>query len=58
MITRRAGRLTPAASVDVAHNTEMLPFLYPFSMISLSSIDNPVNEYTCMYGYVLTVECD
>lgn len=40
-ITRRAGRLTPAAKVEVAHSTEMAPVLYAFSTNSRSSPVRP-----------------
>ncbi len=40
-MTLRAGRLTPAASVEVAHSTEMAPVLYAFSTSSRSSDVSP-----------------
>ena len=40
-MTLRAGRLTPAAKVDVAHSTEMAPDLYAFSTSSRSSDVKP-----------------
>lgn len=38
-MTRRAGRLTPAARVEVAASTEMAPLRYASSITSLSSCD-------------------
>jgi len=40
-MTLRAGRLTPAAKVEVAHSTEMAPVLYAFSTSSRSSDVSP-----------------
>lgn len=40
-MTRRAGRLTPAASVDVAVSTSSAPDLKPASTVCLSSVVKP-----------------
>lgn len=44
MITRFAGRLTPTASVLVVINTRRIRFTYANSMISRSSLVNPVDK--------------
>lgn len=41
MMTRRAGRLTPAARVEVAHSTDTAPQRYAVSTISRSSLLRP-----------------
>jgi hypothetical protein len=50
-----AGRLTPAASVDVAVKIFMMPFRNAFSTVPRSEDDNPYT-YTCITKSTLVDE--
>ncbi len=51
-ITAFAGRLIPVLSVLVAHSTNNVPSLNPFSTISRSSVVKPEWWYATPYGTV------